>query len=160
MSTLVTGPQRGPDKAAVGGDRRIGRPSRSASSHLTGARPSAAAWLVIAALCVLLYRLPLFMPLYIAEKVLRVDPGRQTPAYRHKRRPRLCADQPLRAVRPSFRCHCRLRVPSSDRCSPAQMGYLPGTLWILTGVVFARAVQDMTVLFLSTRRGRALARRT
>ena len=34
----------------------------------------------------------------------------------------------------------------------AQMGYLPGTLWILAGVVFAGAVQDMTVLFLSTRR--------
>ena len=40
----------------------------------------------------------------------------------------------------------------------AQMGYLPGTLWILAGVVFAGAVQDMTVLFLSTRRdGRSLS---
>ncbi len=39
----------------------------------------------------------------------------------------------------------------------AQMGYLPGTLWILAGVVFAGAVQDMTVLFMSTRRdGRSL----
>jgi carbon starvation protein len=39
----------------------------------------------------------------------------------------------------------------------AQMGYLPGTIWILAGVVFAGAVQDMTVLFLSTRRdGRSL----
>src|SRR5262245_62491651 len=37
------------------------------------------------------------------------------------------------------------------------MGYLPGTLWILAGAVFAGAVQDMTVLFLSTRRdGRSL----
>jgi carbon starvation protein len=37
------------------------------------------------------------------------------------------------------------------------MGYLPGTLWILAGVVFAGAVQDMTVLFISTRRdGRSL----
>jgi len=37
------------------------------------------------------------------------------------------------------------------------MGYLPGTLWILAGVVFAGAVQDMTVLFMSTRRdGRSL----
>jgi carbon starvation protein len=37
------------------------------------------------------------------------------------------------------------------------MGYLPGTIWILAGVVFAGAVQDMTVLFLSTRRdGRSL----
>jgi carbon starvation protein len=39
----------------------------------------------------------------------------------------------------------------------AQMGYLPGTLWILVGVVFAGAVQDMIVLFISTRRdGRSL----
>ena len=39
----------------------------------------------------------------------------------------------------------------------AQMGYLPGMLWILVGVVLAGAVQDMLVLFLSTRRdGRSL----
>ena len=39
----------------------------------------------------------------------------------------------------------------------AQMGYLPGTLWLLTGVVFAGAVQDFLVLFISTRRdGRSL----
>jgi len=39
----------------------------------------------------------------------------------------------------------------------AQMGYMPGMLWILAGVVFAGAVQDFVVLFLSTRRdGRSL----
>ncbi|HQE39191.1 MAG TPA: carbon starvation CstA family protein, partial [Zoogloea sp.] len=39
----------------------------------------------------------------------------------------------------------------------AQMGYLPGMLWILAGVVFAGAVQDFMVLFISTRRdGRSL----
>ena len=39
----------------------------------------------------------------------------------------------------------------------AQMGYLPGTLWLLVGVVFAGAVQDFIILFLSTRRdGRSL----
>ena len=39
----------------------------------------------------------------------------------------------------------------------AQMGYLPGTLWILVGVVFAGAVQDFIVLFISMRRdGRSL----
>src|ERR1700752_844979 len=39
----------------------------------------------------------------------------------------------------------------------AQMGYLPGTLWILTGVVFAGAVQDFVILFCSLRRdGRSL----
>ena len=39
----------------------------------------------------------------------------------------------------------------------AQMGYLPGTLWLLAGVVFAGAVQDFIVLWASTRRdGRSL----
>ncbi len=35
----------------------------------------------------------------------------------------------------------------------AQMGYLPGTLWILLGVVLAGAVQDMVVLTISMRKG-------
>lgn len=35
----------------------------------------------------------------------------------------------------------------------AQFGYLPGTLWILIGSVFAGAVQDMIILFASVRRG-------
>ncbi|MET0339091.1 MAG: carbon starvation CstA family protein, partial [Caulobacter sp.] len=34
----------------------------------------------------------------------------------------------------------------------AQMGYLPGMIWILVGAVVAGAVQDMMVLFMSTRR--------
>ncbi|WIM68687.1 carbon starvation CstA family protein [Corynebacterium breve] len=39
----------------------------------------------------------------------------------------------------------------------AQMGYLPGTLWIVFGVIFAGAVQDFLVLWVSTRRkGRSL----
>jgi carbon starvation protein CstA len=32
----------------------------------------------------------------------------------------------------------------------AQMGYLPGTLWLLAGVVLAGAVQDFMVLFISS----------
>src|SRR6201999_1163365 len=34
----------------------------------------------------------------------------------------------------------------------AQMGYLPGTIWIVAGVIFAGAVQDMVTLFFSMRR--------
>ena len=34
----------------------------------------------------------------------------------------------------------------------AQMGYLPGTMWIVVGVIFAGAVQDMVILFFSMRR--------
>ena len=41
----------------------------------------------------------------------------------------------------------------------AQMGYLPGTLWIVVGVIFAGAVQDMVILFFSMRRdGKSLGR--
>src|SRR5512137_100390 len=40
----------------------------------------------------------------------------------------------------------------------AQFGYLPGTLWILIGVVLGGAVQDFVILFASLRRdGKSLA---
>src|SRR6185295_7503382 len=35
----------------------------------------------------------------------------------------------------------------------AQFGYLPGTLWLLIGVVLGGAVQDFFILFCSIRRG-------
>ena len=40
----------------------------------------------------------------------------------------------------------------------AQMGYLPGTIWIIVGVIFAGAVQDMVILFFSMRRDGQMAR--
>ena len=109
-----------------------------------------AAWLVIAAVCIycVAYR---FYGLYIARKVLRVDPTRQTPAYRH--------NDGLDYVPTNryvlFGHHFAAIAGAGPLVGPvlaAQMGYLPGTLWILVGVVFAGAVQDLTVLFLSTRR--------
>ena len=114
-----------------------------------------AAWLVIAALCTyfIAYR---FYALFIAEKVLRVDPTRQTPAYVH--------NDGLDYVPTNqyvlFGHHFAAIAGAGPLVGPvlaAQMGYLPGTIWILAGVVFAGAVQDMTVLFLSNRRdGRSL----
>ena len=39
----------------------------------------------------------------------------------------------------------------------AQFGYLPGTIWIIVGAIFAGCVQDMVILFFSMRRdGRSL----
>ncbi len=114
-----------------------------------------AAWLVIAAVCVYLiaYR---FYALFITNKVLGIDPTRQTPAYRH--------NDGLDYVPTNryvlFGHHFAAIAGAGPLVGPvlaAQMGYLPGTIWILAGVVFAGAVQDMTVLFLSTRRdGRSL----
>jgi carbon starvation protein len=109
-----------------------------------------AAWLVVAAVCTycIAYR---FYALWIARKVLGIDPGRQTPAYRH--------NDGLDFVPTNryvlFGHHFAAIAGAGPLVGPvlaAQMGYLPGTLWILAGVVFAGAVQDMTVLFLSTRR--------
>ncbi len=109
-----------------------------------------AAWLVIAAICtyVIAYR---FYSLYVTSKVLRVDPTRSTPAYRH--------NDGLDYVPTNryvlFGHHFAAIAGAGPLVGPvlaAQMGYLPGTLWILAGVVFAGAVQDLTVLFLSTRR--------
>src|SRR5882672_3267538 len=108
-----------------------------------------AAWLVVAAVCIycIAYR---FYALFIAEKVLGVDPTRQTPAYQH--------NDGLDYV--PIGHHFAAIAGAGPLVGPvlaAQMGYLPGTLWILAGVVFAGAVQDLTVLFLSTRRdGRSL----
>ncbi len=114
-----------------------------------------AAWLIVAAVCVyfIAYR---FYALFIAEKVLQVDPNRQTPAHRH--------NDGLDYVPTNkyvlFGHHFAAIAGAGPLVGPvlaAQMGYLPGTLWILAGVVFAGAVQDMTVLFLSNRRdGRSL----
>src|SRR3974377_1353739 len=117
--------------------------------------PVNAMWVVIAALCIYAigYR---FYGLFIANRVLGVNATRQTPAYRH--------NDGLDYVPTNgyvlFGHHFAAIAGAGPLWGPvlaAQMGYLPGTLWLLAGVVFAGAVQDMTVLFLSTRRdGRSL----
>jgi carbon starvation protein len=117
--------------------------------------PINAAWLVIAAVCTyaIAYR---FYARFVADKVLGVDSTRLTPAYRH--------NDGLDYVPTNryvlFGHHFAAIAGAGPLVGPvlaAQMGYLPGTLWILVGVVFAGAVQDLTVLFLSTRRdGRSL----
>src|SRR5215813_7125310 len=117
--------------------------------------PVNAMWMVIAALCIYAigYR---FYGLFIANRVLGVNAARQTPAYRH--------NDGLDYVPTNqyvlFGHHFAAIAGAGPLVGPvlaAQMGYLPGTLWLLAGVVFAGAVQDMTVLFLSTRRdGRSL----
>src|ERR1700739_3389743 len=122
---------------------------------LTRGEPVNAAWLVVAAVCIyfIAYR---FYALYITERVFGVDAKRVTPAYRH--------NDGLDYVPTNryvlFGHHFAAIAGAGPLVGPvlaAQMGYLPGTLWILAGVVFAGAVQDMTILFLSTRRdGRAL----
>jgi carbon starvation protein CstA len=109
-----------------------------------------ALWLVTAALSVyfIAYR---FYSKFIAERVLRLDDTRQTPAERH--------NDGMDYVPTNrwvlFGHHFAAIAGAGPLVGPvlaAQMGYLPGTLWILAGVVVAGAVQDFVVLFASVRR--------
>ncbi len=114
-----------------------------------------AIWIVAAAVCVYLiaYR---FYSKYIAYKALGLDATRQTPAYKY--------NDGLDYVPTNkfvlFGHHFAAIAGAGPLVGPvlaAQMGYLPGMMWILAGVVFAGAVQDFIVLFMSTRRdGRSL----
>jgi len=122
---------------------------------LSRGEPVNAAWLVIASVCVYFigYR---YYALFIAKTALGINPGRATPAVRH--------NDGLDYVPTNkyvlYGHHFAAIAGAGPLVGPvlaAQMGYLPGTLWILAGVVIAGGVQDMTVLFLSTRRdGRSL----
>ncbi|CUA81880.1 MULTISPECIES: carbon starvation CstA family protein [Gulbenkiania] len=109
-----------------------------------------AVWLVVAAVSVYLiaYR---FYSRFIAQSVAGLEFGRMTPAERHNDG----LDYVPTNKTVLFGHHFAAIAGAGPLVGPvlaAQMGYLPGTLWILAGVVFAGAVQDMMVLFLSTRR--------
>ncbi len=114
-----------------------------------------ALWLVVAALSTYLiaYR---FYALYIARDVLGLEASRLTPAVRRNDG----LDYVPTDKYVLFGHHFAAIAGAGPLVGPvlaAQMGYLPGTLWLLVGVVFAGAVQDFIVLFISTRRdGRSL----
>jgi carbon starvation protein len=109
-----------------------------------------AAWLIVAALCsyAIAYR---FYSRFIAYRVLGVDDRRATPAER------LDNDQDFQPTdrRVLYGHHFAAIAGAGPLVGPvlaAQMGYLPGTIWIVFGVIFAGAVQDMVILFFSMRR--------
>ncbi len=114
-----------------------------------------AIWIIAAAGSVyaIAYR---FYSRFIAERVLQLDPARPTPAVTH--------NDGLDYVPTNkwvlFGHHFAAIAGAGPLVGPvlaAQMGYLPGTLWILAGVVFAGGVQDFVILLISARRdGRSL----
>ena len=112
--------------------------------------PINALWIVVAASAIYLvaYR---YYSLFIADKVMGIDPLRATPAVRN--------NDGLDFVPTNkhvlFGHHFAAIAGAGPLVGPvlaAQMGYLPGTLWLIAGVVLAGAVQDFMVLFISTRR--------
>ena len=109
-----------------------------------------AIWIVTAAISTyaVAYR---YYSLYIANNVMQLDPNRLTPAERHNDG----LDYVPTHKGVLFGHHFAAIAGAGPLVGPvlaAQMGYLPGTLWIIFGVVFAGAVQDMMVLFVSMRR--------
>ncbi|MBC9732276.1 carbon starvation CstA family protein [Nocardioides marmotae] len=114
-----------------------------------------ALWMLFAALCsyAVAYR---FYARFIAVRVLGVDDTRATPAERLDNG----VDFEVTDRRVLFGHHFAAIAGAGPLVGPvlaAQMGYLPGTIWIVVGVVLAGAVQDMVVLFFSMRRdGRSL----
>jgi len=117
--------------------------------------PINALWIVVAAVAIYLvaYR---YYSLFIANNVMQLDPRRATPA--------VLNNDGLDYVPTNkhilFGHHFAAIAGAGPLVGPvlaAQMGYLPGTLWLIAGVVLAGAVQDFMVLFMSTRRnGRSL----
>ncbi|MGV5046290.1 carbon starvation CstA family protein [Rhodococcus pyridinivorans] len=114
-----------------------------------------AVWFVIAAVCTYLvaYR---FYAKFIERKIVEPRDDRATPAEELENG----KDYMPTDRRVLFGHHFAAIAGAGPLVGPvlaAQMGYLPGTIWIIVGVVFAGAVQDFLVLWISSRRrGRSL----
>ncbi len=110
-----------------------------------------AIWFVFAAVCTYLigYR---FYSKVIERYLLKPNDRRATPAeYKADGKDYVRTDRNV-----LFGHHFAAIAGAGPLVGPilaAQMGYLPGTIWIIIGVVFAGAVQDYVVMFFSMRRG-------
>jgi carbon starvation protein len=119
------------------------------------AEPLNSAYILTAALCTYAigYR---FYSKWIAAKVLALDDRRATPCEIHEDGKDFVKTNKLIV----FGHHFAAISGPGPLVGPvlaAQFGYLPGTLWILIGVVLGGAVQDFIVLASSMRRdGRSL----
>src|ERR671911_681074 len=109
-----------------------------------------AGWLLFAAIAsyAIAYR---FYARFIQRRVLETDDNRATPGERLDNG----RDFEPTDRRVLYGHHFAAIAGAGPLVGPvlaAQMGYLPGTIWIIVGVIFAGAVQDMTILFFSMRR--------
>lgn len=107
-------------------------------------------WILTAAVCTyaVAYR---FYSRFIAHKVFSLDDHRQTPAHTYNDG----KDYVPTNKWVLFGHHFAAIAGAGPLVGPilaAQMGYLPGTIWIIVGVVLGGAVQDFIILFGSMRR--------
>ena len=109
-----------------------------------------AVWFVLAAVGSYLLAIRFYAKL-IETKLLKPDDTRMTPAEKFSNgKDFMPTDR-----RVLFGHHFAAIAGAGPLVGPvlaAQMGYLPGTIWIIVGVVLAGAVQDYMVLHLSIRR--------
>jgi carbon starvation protein len=109
-----------------------------------------AAWLIIAAVCTYLvaYR---FYSRFIADTVFELNPKRATPAERlNNGRDFVPTNKWI-----LFGHHFSAISGAGPLVGPtlaAQFGFLPGTIWLIAGVVLGGAVQDFLILCASMRR--------
>jgi carbon starvation protein len=109
-----------------------------------------AAWLLTAAVCtyVIGYR---FYSKFLANRVFGLDARRATPAERFNNGHDFVPTNKWVL----FGHHFAAIAGAGPLVGPvlaAQFGFLPGTLWLVIGVVLGGAVQDFTILFCSLRR--------
>ncbi|HTR21353.1 MAG TPA: carbon starvation CstA family protein [Gemmatimonadales bacterium] len=117
---------------------------------LSRGEPINAAWLVVAAVCTysIGYR---FYAKFLAGRVFGLDPRRATPAERLNNG----RDFVPTSRWVLFGHHFAAIAGAGPLVGPvlaAQFGFLPGTLWLIIGVVLGGAVQDFTILCCSLRR--------
>lgn len=112
--------------------------------------------LVFAALCIFAigYR---FYGIFLAQKVLKLDPLRVTPAVKYADG----QDYVVTNKNVLFGHHFAAIAAAGPLVGPvlaAQFGFFPGALWILVGCVLGGGVHDLVVLFASMRhKGQSLA---
>ena len=122
-------------------------------SHFEGMN---ALTVVFASLCIfaIAYR---FYGVFIANKVLRLDANRTTPAVKYADG----HDYVKTNKNVLFGHHFAAIAAAGPLVGPvlaAQFGFMPGALWILIGCVLGGAVHDMVVIFASVRhKGESLA---
>ena len=112
--------------------------------------PINAIWLVAASIAIFVigYR---FYGKFVEHSVLKLDPTRAPPSVLRNDGLDYVPTDKWVFSGPHFAAIAGAG-PLVGPVLAAQMGYLPGTIWILFGVVFAGAVQDFMILGLSLRR--------
>ena len=112
--------------------------------------PLNATWFIVAAVCTYLvaYR---FHSVFLAARVLALDPSRATPAERFDDGRDFVPTNKWVLMGHHFAAIAG-PGPLVGPTLAAQFGYLPGTLWIIVGAVLGGCVQDLVILFCSIRR--------